>query len=170
MCRLFSIRRKRGTDGGKESKEERQTLPSASPPLWPAQDLPTPEQSSSGSLENLKSQGDDTHRPLVESDSRTPVNSQQWGRRRQRLPNHLREHGDGRRPGRHATVLPREALAKLMDGALGHAVANHPWEMGKKTGQGPLAATGVSKGNHARVQRRLGRREGWASMERVEGT
>lgn len=119
-------------EGRKEKKKERQTLPSASPPRWPAQDLPTPEQSSSGSLVNLRSPGDDTHRSLVESDSRTPVNSQQWGRGRQRRPNHLREHGDGRRPGRHATVLPREALAKLVDGALGHAVANHPWEMGRK--------------------------------------
>lgn len=55
-------------EGRKEKKKETQTLPSASPPLWPAQDLPTPEQSSSGSLVNLRSQGDDTHRSLVESD------------------------------------------------------------------------------------------------------
>lgn len=45
---------------------------------------------------------------------------------------HLREHGDGRRPSRHAAVLPREALAQLVDGALGHAIADHPWERGRK--------------------------------------
>lgn len=45
---------------------------------------------------------------------------------------HLRQHRDGRSPGRHAAVLPREALAELMDGALGHAVADHPWEMERK--------------------------------------
>lgn len=43
---------------------------------------------------------------------------------------HSREHGDGRGPGRHAAVLPRQALAQLVDGALGHAVADHPWERG----------------------------------------
>lgn len=43
-------------------------------------------------------------------------------------PKHLREHSNGSRPGWHATVLPGKALAELMDGALGHAVADHPWE------------------------------------------
>lgn len=44
----------------------------------------------------------------------------------------LREHGDGCRPGRHAAVLAGEALAELMHGTLGHAVAHHPWETGRK--------------------------------------
>ena len=47
-------------------------------------------------------------------------------------PNHLREHGDGRRAGGHAAVLSGEALAELMNSTLGHAVANHPWGGGRK--------------------------------------
>ena len=56
------------------------------------------------------------------------MNSQPWGRD----GGDLREHGDGSRPGRHAAVLPGQALAKLVNRTLGHAVANHPWEIRRK--------------------------------------
>lgn len=79
---------------------------------------------------NRRRPGDDTQRRPADSDSRAPASSQQRGRGGQ-TPRHLREHSDGRRPRRHAAALPREALAQLMDGALGHAVADHAWETGR---------------------------------------
>lgn len=54
------------------------------------------------------------------------------GGQRRAETEHSREHGDGRGPGRHAAVLARQALAQLVDGALGHAVADHPWERGRR--------------------------------------
>lgn len=47
-------------------------------------------------------------------------------------PSHLREQGDGCSPGRQATALPGQALAELVNRGLGHAVADHPWETGRK--------------------------------------
>ena len=54
------------------------------------------------------------------------------GVRRGGTPSHLRKQGDGCSPGRQATVLPGQAPAELVHRGLGHAVANHPWETGRK--------------------------------------
>lgn len=56
----------------------------------------------------------------------------------------------------------------------GTAGGRRPWPCrsrsslgkGERTGQGPLAATGVRKGHHVRVQGRPGGRAGWTPMGR----
>lgn len=82
----------------------------------------------------FRTRGESTHRLLVESYSQTNGHPQQWGRGGQRPgnPKYLREHSDGGCPGRHAAVLPSQALAELVNSSLGHAVPDHTWEMGRR--------------------------------------
>lgn len=83
MCKLFFNKeggRDRQREGKKTRKRQERPIPSAKQPFWKAQDNPKPEQVPSGPLVNFRSQGDGTHAPRVQSDSRTHVNSQPWGR------------------------------------------------------------------------------------------
>lgn len=52
---------------------------------------------------------------------------------RGRDPRHLREHGNSGGPWWQAALVPRQALAELVDSSLGHAVADHPWKKGENS-------------------------------------
>lgn len=160
MCGLSLIREKGKTDGrNKKQARGKANRPAHQPVRHSGCQLTQHQEALQGRGE-FQSRDEGTHASLGSGSRARGLQAEG--------AEHLREHRDGRGPGRHAAVLPREALAQLMDSALGHAVADHPWEMERKRFREhwpplvcPQAATPGSRGGREEGQDgHLGRERG----------